>query len=88
MSLKVKPFGKNILIEPNIKENVLLSDKQTICEIGKVVAVGDKVTSFKEGELVGYVDWGRKTIQDGDKFLHFIPEDDDFILGTIDETLE
>lgn len=83
--MKITPFGKNILIEPLQRKQVLLSDQGALCEYGKVVAIGDEVTKIKEGDLVGFLVWGVQKLEVEDKFYYFIPETSDFILGLMTE---
>ena len=82
------PFGKNILVKPIQKKQVLISDVGTLCEYGEVIAVGDEVSKIKEGDIIGYTVWGINSfvIDDGTangSKHYFVPESSEFILGKI-----
>ena len=81
----IKPFGKNILIQPAAKAQVLVSEQGSLCEYGKVIAIGDEVTKVKVGDTVGFLVWGVQKLDVRDTIYYFIPESSDFILGTIEE---
>lgn len=83
--LKIIPFGKNMLIEPVEKKQVLVSDRKSLCEYGKVIAVGNDVKMTKIGDMVGYLIWGISSLEINDKTYYFVPENDEFLLGTIHE---
>lgn len=81
--IQIKPFGKNILVQPTVKSQVLVSDSGTLCEYGKVVAVGSEVIHVKEGDEVGFLVWGIQKLEVEDQTYYFIPENSDFLLGYI-----
>lgn len=83
--MNIKPFGKNILISPTAKTQVLLSEQGSLCEYGKVIAIGDEVQKVKVGDVVGFVVWGIQKLEVDDSTYYFIPESSDFLLGTIEE---
>lgn len=78
---KWKPFGKNILFEPQKKEKII-GDTARFYLYGKVLAVGDRVENIKVGDTIGFTQWALNSITTADKQEHFFcREDDDFILG-------
>ncbi len=79
-----KPFGKNIQIEPIENKQVLVSDQGSLCEYGKVIAVGSDVKEIKVGDTIGYLVWGINSLKVGEKKYYFVPETDDFILGHVE----
>ncbi len=86
---KITPFGYNILVEPIKKKQVLVSDQASLCEYGKVVAVGSDCSGqIKVGDTIGYTVWGLKHLEIGDSRYYFVPESDDFLLGVIHEPSE
>ena len=80
----IKPFGNNILVQPVVKSQVLVSDTGTLCEYGKVTAVGSEVKTIKEGDTIGFLVWGTRKLEVEDTMYYFIPEDPKFLLGTIE----
>lgn len=82
------PFGKNILIQPAARTQVLVTDQGSLCEYGKVVAIGDDVTKIKVGDTIGFLVWGIQKLDIRDTIYYFVPENSDFILGTITEDIE
>lgn len=78
---KIKPFGKNMLVKPFEKKQVI--GQKSLCEYGTVVSIGELVTEIKVGDIIGYVIWGVKHLEIDEKRHYFIPEDDRFILGKI-----
>lgn len=79
----ITPFGKNILIKPEAKKRVLAADQGTLCEYGKVIAVGNDVKSIKVGDTIGFLAWGIRKLMVDKETYYFVPEDDDFILGIL-----
>lgn len=83
--MNIIPFGKRILIKPVEKQQVLVSDDGTLNEYGEVIAIGDEVQKIKVGDKVGFSVFGvEKLIIEEEKF-YFIREDDEFLLGKIEE---
>lgn len=78
----IKPFGKQILIEPQ-KQKTLLTGDPTLTEYGRVVAIGDKVEEIKVGDVVGFLVWGLNHLDINDTRHYLVYEDDKFLLGTI-----
>lgn len=83
--MQIKPYGKNILIQPTAKAEVLVSEQGTLCEYGKVLAIGDDVKTIKVGDTIGFLVWGISKVVVQDETFYFIPETSDFILGFIEE---
>jgi co-chaperonin GroES (HSP10) len=79
----MKPFGNQILIQPDKKEQVLVSDQGTLCEYGEVLAIGEDVKRIKVGDKIIFTIWGVNAVEIGNEKYHFIPEDNNFILGTL-----
>jgi co-chaperonin GroES (HSP10) len=79
----IKPFGDNILVKPVEKKSILMSDMNSLCEYGEVIAIGDEVKHIKVGDMIGYTIWGVNKLQIDEQTHYFIPEDSRFILGTI-----
>lgn len=83
------PFGYNILVEPVKRKRHVVSDQASLCEYGKVIALGKDCTGqIKVGDTIGYTVWGLKHLEIGDTRYYFVPESDDFILGVIDAPAE
>lgn len=80
----IKPFGNQILVKPTVKKQVLISDSNTLCEYGEVFAIGDKVEQIKVGQIIGYLVWGINSLEIDNEKHYFVPETDEFILGTIE----
>ena len=83
--MTIKPFGKNLLIKPHEKKQILVADKGSLCEYGEVIAVGDDVTTIKVGDVIGFIVFGLQHLDIDDTRHYFVPENTDFILGTITE---
>ena len=79
----IKPFGKNILIEPVVRKTVVVASEGTLCEYGKVIAIGDEVQKIKVGDNLGFLVWGIQKLEVEDKTYYFLPESSDFILGYV-----
>lgn len=80
----MKPFGRNILIKPIEKKQVLVSDNPSLTDCGEVIAVGDLVKEIKVGDTLAYVFWGILKVEDIDgELFHLILETDEYILGTL-----
>jgi co-chaperonin GroES (HSP10) len=85
MEKTIKPFGNNILVEPTAKKQILVSDRKSLCEYGKVIAIGKDVKEIKIGDTIGYLVWGISSLEIGNKTHYFVPESAEFLLGTIHE---
>jgi len=73
------PFGNNISIKPDTKDQILKTN--TFCEHGKVVAVGDEVVKdIKVGDEVAFWLFGIKEVAHGEDKHYILPVDDRFIL--------
>lgn len=81
----VKPYGTRILVKPAAKTQVLVFDSGTLCEYGKVVAIGTEVKNVKEGDTIGFVVWGIEKLDVRDEIFYFLDEKSDYILGFIEE---
>lgn len=84
--MKIKPCFNQILIEPVEKKQTLVSDEKSLCEYGKVIAVGEDVKTIKEGDVIAFLLWGinHLDLEDG-KRLYFVSEDPRFILGKLED---
>lgn len=72
------PFGNNLRVAPDIKDQILKTD--TFCEHGKVVAVGELVKDIKVGDEIAFWLFGVKEVAHGEERHFIIPVDDRFIL--------
>lgn len=81
----IKPFGKQILVQPVIKSQIAVSDNVSLCEYGKVIDIGDDVQKIKVGDEIGFTVWGLNHIEINGIKYYFVLEDTNFILGTIHE---
>ena len=80
---EIKPFGNQILVKPVEKKQILVAEKNPLCEYGEVLAIGDAVKTIKVGDIIGYTVWGINHLEIDDTRHYFIPETAEFILGTI-----
>ncbi len=83
--MKIKPYGRNLLIKPVVKQQVLVADKGTLCEYGEVLGVGEDVKHIKVGDQVGFLIWGINQLMVEGEMFYFVPETDEFLLGTIEK---
>lgn len=83
--MKISPFGNNVLVQPAAKSQVIVSDGGTLCEYGKVIAIGDEVKHIKVGDEVGFLVWGIRKLVVRDETFYFLSEDAEFILGFVEE---
>ena len=82
---KWKPFGKNIMFAPQLKDKVI-GDTSRFFLIGKVLGVGDDVKTIKVGDTIGVTQWALNKIVMPDKAEHFfVIENDDFVLGVLSD---
>lgn len=82
--MKIQPFGTNILVQPTVKSEILVSDSGTLCEYGKVVSIGNEVTKVKVGDELGFLVWGIQKLEVEGQTFYFVPENSDFLLGFIE----
>ena len=82
--MKIIPLNNNILVEPVEEQSVLLSDNKSLCLYGEVTAIGKDVKEIKVGDKIIYEVWGLKSPEIDGKTYHFIREDSQFLLGTIE----
>lgn len=80
----IKPFGNQILVEPVEQKQVLVSQQKSLCEYGKVLAVGSDVKHVKVGDTIGFTVWGLNSLEVEGKKHYFVQEDSQFLLGTIE----
>lgn len=81
--MKILPFGNNILVQPAVKKQVLVSEEGMLCEYGTAIAIGDEVKKVKVGDNIGYSVFGiEKLVIEEEKF-YLIPEDPRYLLGFI-----
>ena len=81
----ITPFGRNILVLPVEKKSYAAVKNTSKCDYGKVIAIGKGVQEIKVGDTVGFVNHGLLALEVDKTQLFFIPETDDFILGTFTE---
>ncbi len=82
--MKITPFGNNILVKPIEKKQILVADKNSLCEYGEIIEVGSQVVYLKKGQIIGYTVWGINSLDIENERCYFIPETSEFILGTIE----
>ena len=83
--MNITPLFSQLMIEPTEKKQVLVSDEATLCEYGKVIAVGPDVKNVKVGDVVGFLMWGVNHLDiEGVKY-YFVDEDRRFLLGIIND---
>jgi co-chaperonin GroES (HSP10) len=76
-----KPFGKNIMFQPQAKDKVI-GDTSKYFLYGKVLAVGSEVIKVKSGDTIAYTQWAlNKIVMASKDEYFFVKEDDDFILA-------
>lgn len=73
-----KPFGNNLRVQPDVKDQILKTD--TFCEHGKVVAVGKEVKGIKVGDEISFWLFGIKEVEHDNEKHYILPVDDRFIL--------
>lgn len=78
----ITPFGRNILVLPTEKKTYASSKITSKCDYGTVISIGKEVKEIKVGDIVGFVNHGLLSLEVDKTKLFFIPETDDFILGT------
>lgn len=80
----IKPLFSQLQIEPVEKKQTLVSEEPSLCEYGKVVAIGPDVKCVKVGDTVGFLVWGVNHLEIEGKKYYFVDEDRRFILGVIE----
>lgn len=78
---KFIPFYNKIEVKPFKKESVIVQADESLIEVGEVVAIGERVTFVKVGDIIYFDSWGcTKTDYNGE--VHYVvPEDSNIILG-------
>lgn len=79
----ITPFGNHILVAPEKKKGVILTQKEQFSQRGTVLKIGDACTRIKEGDTILFTGWGVDTVQIDGEELCFLSENDEFILATI-----
>ncbi len=82
--MTIQPFGNQILVEPIEVKNVLVSQQKSLCEYGKVTAIGQDVKHVAVGDTIGFTVWGLNHLEVEGKKYYFIQEDPQFLLGKIE----
>lgn len=80
----IKPFGDRILVKPEERKQVLISDDGTLNEYGTVLAVGPDVKVIKEGDKIAFSVFGIEKVVIGDDKHYFIQENPEFLLAILD----
>jgi co-chaperonin GroES (HSP10) len=76
------PFPDKIEIRPIKKEGVLVTEDPNLLEMGEVVAVGEKVTFAKPGDILFFVRHGMWVTAEVNGEKHYlVSEAEEFILG-------
>ena len=78
----IKPLGNNIYYEPT-KEERPIGDA-SLCEYGKVLAIGKDVQEIKVGDTIIFTKWGVNEIEINGQKHFVINEDPGFVLGTLE----
>lgn len=79
------PFGRNILVLPTEVKTLVATRNTSKCDYGKVIAIGRDVQEVKVGDTIGFVNHGLLALEVDKTKLFFVPEDDNFVLGTFTE---
>ena len=83
--MKIKPFGNQILIAP-VKDTIaLITPDAVLLNYGKVLDVGKDVKEIKIGDKICFTIWGLNHVEIGEEKHYLVPEDPQFILGTLYE---
>ena len=95
--MKIKPFPDQIIVKPDEKDTILVSDTKSLCLHGTVIAIGVNVEQegiVKVGDRIIYEFWGLKSpkvnglddgITDAEGKVHFIHKNSPFLLGFLYE---
>lgn len=70
-------------MKPREKRQIVVGDRGNLCEYGDVIEVGKDVTSVKVGDCIGYTVFGINKLEIDNDIHYFVPETDEFLLGTI-----
>lgn len=68
------PYFEYVLVEPVMKEDIVLADTGKLETFGKVVAVGPEVTNTKIGDYVAFELWDIKDCSINAKKLYSVQE--------------
>lgn len=80
--MKFIPFFDKIEIRPMKKVGVIVTQGESLLEQGEVIAVGEKVTFVKPGDVVCFDAWGCSKTPEVDGVQHYVvQEDPQVILG-------
>ncbi len=76
------PYVNKIEVSPMNQESIILGEDKSLIEAGEVVAVGEKVTFVKVGDMIAFDSWGCSKTPEIDGVQHYVvPEDENVILG-------
>ena len=64
---------------------MLLAQEQSFLNYGIVEDIGPDVKSIKIGDKIAFTIWGLNHLTLNEKTYYFLPENSDFLLGTIHE---
>lgn len=83
--MKLKPLGNQILVSPQKDDGILAQEQQFFLNYGTVEAIGPDVKTVQVGDMIAFTIWGLNHIDlDGVRY-HLLPDNPDFLLGTIHE---
>ena len=81
--MKIEPLNDQILVKPEEKKQILVSDNKNFCMYGEVMAIGKDVKEIKVGDKIIYEIWGLKSPEIYGENYHFIQESSPFLLGKL-----
>ncbi len=77
------PIGNFVLVKPEVKKQILVSDQGSLCEYGEVLAIGPEVTRVKVGEKIGFLVFGVNALEVEDTKHYFVPDNGEFIMAKL-----
>lgn len=83
--MKIKPYGDQILVKPIEKQQILVSERKSLCEYGTVLDIGDQVTEIKVGDVIGFTVWGLNHLEIDNEKHYFVRQLPEFILGKLEQ---
>lgn len=73
-SEQLRPFFNLMVVECVEKKEAYITDEQKFNLYGKVLAVGPDVQQVKEGDYIGFSQWGLTHLDINGKRHFFVPE--------------
>ncbi len=78
------PYYDKIEVKPFRVEKAILSEKESLAEVGEVIAVGRDVTFVKPGDMIFFDSWGCSKTEYKGEVRYLVSERSDIILGKQD----